>query len=98
VGEKTWWVAETDLGKGPFRWVVYQGEGGMLLVTSEPFDLPGSKDATVKINVSLAPWAQGQIAQVPGTRPGISKDRAPDDLTRVSTEGSVDRPSNPDSR
>ena len=55
VGYKTWWVGEDDLGKGPFRWLVYQSEGGRLLATSEPFDLPGSGGATVVVEVSLAP-------------------------------------------
>ena len=55
VGWKTWWVAERDLGTGPFRWVIYEGKGGRRLVQSEPFDLPGSVNASVLVEVSLAP-------------------------------------------
>ena len=53
VGEKVWWVAESDLGKGPFRWRVYQG--WRLLAQSGTFDLPDSNGATVMVGVSLAP-------------------------------------------
>jgi hypothetical protein len=55
VGKKTWWVAGRDLGTGPFRWRVYRSEGGSLLATSEPFDLPGAVGATVTVEVVLAP-------------------------------------------
>jgi len=40
VGKKVWWVAEKDLGAGPFRWTVYRREGGEQLAESEPFYLP----------------------------------------------------------
>lgn len=55
VGWKKWWVDKEDLGKGPFRWQVYQSKGGRALATSAPFDLPGSSGATVVVEVSLAP-------------------------------------------
>lgn len=55
VGEKGWWVAEADLGKGPFRWLVYRSEGSTLLATSESFNLPASRHEVVKVEVSLAP-------------------------------------------
>lgn len=38
--EKTWWVQKSDLGRGPFRWLVYKSEGGQLLTMSEMFHLP----------------------------------------------------------
>ncbi len=53
VGQKVWWVAESDLGKGPFRWRVYQG--WRLLAQSGTFDLPDSNGATVMVEVSLVP-------------------------------------------
>jgi len=53
VGRKMWWVAESDLGRGPFRWRVYQG--WRLLAQSGTFDLPDSNGATVMVEVSLAP-------------------------------------------
>jgi hypothetical protein len=53
AGHKTWWVAERDLGAGPFRWLVYRSEGGPLLVASEPFDLPAGAGRTVVVEVTL---------------------------------------------
>jgi hypothetical protein len=55
VGKQVWWVANSDLGKGPFRWLIYRNEGGSRLATSEPFDLPEAKGQTVRVEVSLAP-------------------------------------------
>lgn len=52
IGHKLWWVAPADLGKGPFRWAVYDSKGGQLLATSEPFDLPAK--ARIKIIVQAA--------------------------------------------
>lgn len=40
VGKKTWWFAKDLFGQGPFRWLIYQGPGGSLLVESEAFYLP----------------------------------------------------------
>jgi hypothetical protein len=58
VGLKTWWVAESDLGKGPFRWVIYQNEGGQLIGTSEPFQLPnfngGATTVTTTVTTAVA--------------------------------------------
>ena len=39
-GQTRWWVEEKDFGKGPYRWVVYDGENGTMLIESEPFYLP----------------------------------------------------------
>ena len=48
VGSKLWWVAPADLGKGPFRWAIYDMKGGRLLAASEAFDLPArSKTKTI---------------------------------------------------
>ncbi|TEU10265.1 MAG: hypothetical protein E3J21_26870 [Anaerolineales bacterium] len=52
---KVWWVAPKDFGTGPFRWLVYQGQGGKLLAQSELFYLPYSAGETVRIEVSLVP-------------------------------------------
>jgi len=54
-GRKTWWVAQRDFGKGPFRWAVYAGQGGKLLATSEAFYLPDSAEAIERIELSIAP-------------------------------------------
>lgn len=53
VGEKVWWVAGADLGKGPFRWLVYVSKGGDLLVISESFYLPDSTGETVLVEALL---------------------------------------------
>ncbi|MBE2222581.1 MAG: hypothetical protein IAF02_13625 [Anaerolineae bacterium] len=55
VGYKAWWVAEHDLGSGPFRWLVYDQEGGNLLVTSEEFTLPAERGQSTVVDVALNP-------------------------------------------
>jgi hypothetical protein len=50
-----WWVAPSDLGKGPFRWQVYQSRGGKLLAESKAFSLPSVNRETVRIELSLKP-------------------------------------------
>lgn len=55
VGKKVWWVAEKDLGTGPFRWVVRRGEGGELLAASAPFHLPGTGEERQRVGVVLTP-------------------------------------------
>jgi hypothetical protein len=50
-----WWVAPADLGKGPFRWQVYQSRRGQLLAESKNFTLPGLKRETIRIEVSMKP-------------------------------------------
>jgi hypothetical protein len=49
-----WWVSHADLGKGPFRWVVYRSPGGVWLGNSQSFNLPGYDGATVKVEVVLS--------------------------------------------
>ncbi len=52
-GTQRWWVAPEDLGKGPFRWRVYDEKGGKLLETSETFDLPSDANQYVVIIVAV---------------------------------------------
>lgn len=52
-GRRVWWVARTDFGKGPFRWVIYQSPDGDRLAESETFYLPNSTGETGTIEVSL---------------------------------------------
>ena len=52
-GRKVWWVSEDGFGHGPFRWVVYQSEGGRLLGTSGTFNLPSDGRAVI-----VAVWAR----------------------------------------
>ena len=53
-GQKVWWVADEDLGTGPFHWVLYHGRAGRELACSEPFDLPGAVGETVRVQVLLS--------------------------------------------
>ena len=55
VGIKVWWVAQNDLGTGPFRWVVHRGQGGEYLAEGDPFNLPQAVGTTVAVEVLLAP-------------------------------------------
>ena len=48
-----WWVGDDMFGDGPFRWQVYEYEGGPLLLTSETFNLPESIWLRVIVNVLL---------------------------------------------
>lgn len=52
-GCKTWWVSANHFGQGPFRWVVYQGQNGSFLATTDPFHLPGQAGETKTILLSL---------------------------------------------
>jgi len=53
-GQKVWWVGPAIFGEGPFRWVVYQSQGGQLLATSDPFYLPDSVGKKVRVGMSLS--------------------------------------------
>ena len=54
-GRKIWWVYRQDLGKGPFRWLVYDRVGGQSRVASQPFNLPSVSGQTMKVQVELGP-------------------------------------------
>lgn len=44
-GQLIWWVAQENLGQGPFRWVVYDDESeAVMLKTSDGFNLPENPD------------------------------------------------------
>lgn len=53
VGTKEWWAGKKDLGTGPFRWQIYDYQGGSLLVTSEPFYLPEKTGSTLVLQPVL---------------------------------------------
>ena len=55
IGEKTWWVYEPNLGQGPFRWLVYEGQGSRLVASSDSFDLPEAAHQHAISEVSLTP-------------------------------------------
>ncbi len=49
-----WYVSEAHLGATAwFRWQVFDSEGGVLLVTSDAFKLPGAAMETVAISVTV---------------------------------------------
>ena len=52
VGIKQWQVYPRDYGKYPFRWLVYQSQGGKLLTTSYSFRLPGANQRVI-VEVTL---------------------------------------------
>ncbi len=54
VGQQVWWVAQADLGKGPFRWLVYQGKESAQLVESDSFYLPHHARETTHVWILLA--------------------------------------------
>jgi len=54
AGLKTWWVADEDLGTGPFRWVAYRCEVGHQLAASEAFHLPDSNGMAEVVDLTLA--------------------------------------------
>lgn len=51
-GQKIWWLPEELKGKGPFRWIVTDGEGGRWRGISEPFYLPDVTGTTKEIRVN----------------------------------------------
>ena len=53
-GRKSWWVGWSDLGTGPFRWLVRESAQGGLMGVSEPFSLPSSGGYQV-VDLSLTP-------------------------------------------
>ena len=53
VGHKGWWVTEGDLGSEHFRWQAFASQGGELVATSDPFDLPVQSGWTVLVEVAL---------------------------------------------
>jgi hypothetical protein len=52
-GKTIWWVEQKDFDKGPYRWVVYQGNSNAPIATSQPFQLPDLPQAWLEISVSL---------------------------------------------
>ena len=53
IGHKGWWVSEGDLGAESFRWQVFASQGGQLVATSDPFDLPLQAGWTVLVQAAL---------------------------------------------
>lgn len=53
--KKMWWVEAKDLGTGPFRWAIYQGQNGPLLASSESFHLPHRAGEILRVEVQRGP-------------------------------------------
>jgi hypothetical protein len=53
TGWAIWWLANDLLGRGPFRWVVYERQGGPVMAVGEPFHLPAARGRIVTVKVSL---------------------------------------------
>lgn len=52
-GRKTWYVSPDLFGKGPFRWVVYQGQE--TLGVSESFSMPSAANTLVRVTMTVTP-------------------------------------------
>jgi RimJ/RimL family protein N-acetyltransferase len=50
---KTWWVAASDFGRGPFRWVVADRRGGEPRGFSSAFNLPISNRQVVEVTLTI---------------------------------------------
>lgn len=52
TGQVVWWISGNDLGKGPFRWLVYESEEAKQLVTqSDAFYLPEQNNQLLEITI-----------------------------------------------
>jgi hypothetical protein len=52
--KRVWRVAPAAFGTGPFRWLVYQSQGGKLIATSDSFYLPDAAGKKLRVEVSLS--------------------------------------------
>lgn len=50
-GTQIWWVGTEQFDRGPFRWQLFNEEGGTLLETSDPFTMPGQNREIVTVNI-----------------------------------------------
>ncbi len=50
---KSWWVAASDFGRGPFRWVVADRRGGEPRGFSSAFNLPISNRQIVEVTLTI---------------------------------------------
>ncbi|MBK7894458.1 MAG: hypothetical protein WAS33_14680 [Candidatus Promineifilaceae bacterium] len=55
IGLKEIWLADAQLGTGPYRWQVYAVADGRLLTTSEPFYLPNKSGDLMAQDMMLQP-------------------------------------------
>jgi len=50
---KTWWASDDLLGRGPFRWLVYDSREGRVIGQSEPFKMPTSAGQNAVVTISV---------------------------------------------
>ncbi|MCB0036934.1 MAG: hypothetical protein KDE51_23040 [Anaerolineales bacterium] len=55
VSNKDWWVGHDQLGTGPYKWFIYDGEGGRLVYESEEFYLPENDGDLMIIKTAITP-------------------------------------------
>ena len=55
MGMKEIWLADAQLGTGPYRWQVYVKDSERLLTTSEEFYLPSKGGDLVELDMMLEP-------------------------------------------
>ena len=55
VGMKEFWLADAQLGSGPYRWQVYAVHDGRLLITSDQFYLPSKSGDLMTLDTMLEP-------------------------------------------
>lgn len=68
-----WWVAPSNFGQGPFRWVVYKNSNKTELLGSQEFYLPQQVGESLKVDLILQPLATataaGEITKVAVANP-----------------------------
>ena len=50
---QVWWVDRDQFGDGPFRWLVYDAEGGELVATSENFETPKNNEQVITVTMAI---------------------------------------------
>jgi hypothetical protein len=55
MGVKMWWLYESLLGAGPFRWAVFAGRTGKVMAKTDPFYLPKTTGQGVTAKLLLSP-------------------------------------------
>ena len=49
----SWWLGEEHFGQGPFRWLIFDNEGGEMLFRSQTFYMPSHR--LEEIHVAISP-------------------------------------------
>jgi hypothetical protein len=55
MGAKMWWLYDSLLGAGPFRWAVFAGRTGKVMAKTDPFYLPTSEVQKLTVELQLSP-------------------------------------------